>query len=242
VESALTLPLALFMVLGLLQLFMLLQARIMAQYAAYKAVRAGSLNYAECGPMEDAAIAAFLPTITAFPTTTPALAAASFAAEFGARSNNRYNDDGFTGPIVEIVRENPLAGSLNALPGAYDYDFDAPQAVLNDNTARLEARFIFWYRLKIPFADWVMGRMFLAYFGIKAFKSGNPLMLTQKANWTGETTIFDEGDWPHGSITSNMSAAAAAGHYIFPIKVNAVMKMMTPAGAASFPNGQGCLP
>ena len=43
VESALTLPLLVFMVLGTLQLFMMLHARIMTQYAAYKAVRAGSL-------------------------------------------------------------------------------------------------------------------------------------------------------------------------------------------------------
>ena len=39
VESALVMPLAVFLILGTLQLFMLLQGRIMAEYAAWRAVR-----------------------------------------------------------------------------------------------------------------------------------------------------------------------------------------------------------
>jgi Flp pilus assembly protein TadG len=37
VETALVLPLVTFMILGTLQLFMLLQAKLMAQYAVYQA-------------------------------------------------------------------------------------------------------------------------------------------------------------------------------------------------------------
>ena len=44
VETALTMPLLIFLVLGTTQLFRLLQARILAQVAAYRAVRAGSLQ------------------------------------------------------------------------------------------------------------------------------------------------------------------------------------------------------
>src|SRR5882762_470367 len=85
VEAALTLPLAVFLMLGTLQLFLLLQARIIAQHAVYKAVRAGSLNSGDCVPMQQAAVAVLLPSITATPTLE------AFAAAYGARRNNRYD-------------------------------------------------------------------------------------------------------------------------------------------------------
>src|SRR5687767_15741362 len=65
VETALTMPMVLFVLLGTLQLFMMLQARLMAEYAAYRAVRAGSTHQGDCRAMLQAAIGALLPTITA---------------------------------------------------------------------------------------------------------------------------------------------------------------------------------
>src|SRR5207302_6028836 len=61
VETAITLPVTLFMVLGVIQLSMLQQGRLMAQYAVYKAARAGSLNHGDCLRMRDSAVAALLP-------------------------------------------------------------------------------------------------------------------------------------------------------------------------------------
>ena len=49
-EAALTLPLVVFLILGTLQLFMMLQGRIMAEYAVFKAVRAGSVTTATARP------------------------------------------------------------------------------------------------------------------------------------------------------------------------------------------------
>jgi len=39
VEAALTLPLTVFLVLGTVQMFLLLQARLLTEYAAFRAVR-----------------------------------------------------------------------------------------------------------------------------------------------------------------------------------------------------------
>ncbi|HLT28663.1 MAG TPA: TadE family protein, partial [Myxococcaceae bacterium] len=39
VESALVLPITLFMILGTMQLFMMTHARVMTEYAAYRATR-----------------------------------------------------------------------------------------------------------------------------------------------------------------------------------------------------------
>ena len=64
VESALTLPLAVFLILGTLQLFMMFQARLLAHYAAFKAVRAGVVNNGSCAAMNDAALLALMPAFT----------------------------------------------------------------------------------------------------------------------------------------------------------------------------------
>src|ERR1043165_309059 len=63
VETALTMPLTLFLVLGCIQLFMLLQAKLMAQYAIFQAARIGSVSNGRCDMMKHAAILAFSPAI-----------------------------------------------------------------------------------------------------------------------------------------------------------------------------------
>ncbi len=55
VESALTLPLVVFLAFGTIQLSGMLQARALAQYAAFIAVRTGSVNYGDCEAMTHAA-------------------------------------------------------------------------------------------------------------------------------------------------------------------------------------------
>src|SRR5687768_1168071 len=66
VEAAISLPLTLFMVLGALQLFMMLQGRILAHYALARATRVGSVQHGECTPMTHTAIAALMPSYSTF--------------------------------------------------------------------------------------------------------------------------------------------------------------------------------
>lgn len=238
VESALTLPLTIFLILGTLQLFMMLQARIMAQYAAYQAVRAGSLHYGNCLMMDQAALLALMPTIQPIARPDLGTPAKQLAKAFQARykptgtPHTKYSkalDSGYSQPIVEIVREEPTVSYLTSLPStAYlssteDTDFD--QLGKSD---RLEIRMLYWYRLRIPFADWVMSRMFLAHYGIKSYTKANPLMETQTANWTGDATLHGNGAWPGGSLSSRMRTWANKRQYLFPIQVSAVMRMLTP--------------
>jgi hypothetical protein len=228
IEAALTMPLVVFLLLGALQLFMLLQARIAAQYAVYKATRAGSLMHGDCEAMTHTAIAALLPTIT---RTDSGL---SLADAFYKRRNNRYADGNpqHNGQIVELYREAPLGSSLLA-PVAEDNRFDQPGLV-----QRLDVRMIYWYRLKIPFADWVMGRMFLAHYGLRDYDAVNPLMPAHDAKWRRETTLLDEG-WPGGRLGDSMSRWASSGQYLVPIRVSSSMRMMTPPRKANFA-AQGC--
>ncbi len=64
VETAIVMPLFVFIILGILQLSLVHQARIMTKYAAYKAVRAGALRGADQKVMENAATAVLLPILT----------------------------------------------------------------------------------------------------------------------------------------------------------------------------------
>jgi TadE-like protein len=63
VESALVLPLMVFLGLGIIQLTMMQQAKLMTEYAAYCAARAGIVWNGNNERMHDAAITALLPTL-----------------------------------------------------------------------------------------------------------------------------------------------------------------------------------
>jgi hypothetical protein len=63
VESAIIMPLMVFMTLGLVQLTMVEHAKIMTEYAAYQAARAGIVWNGNTERMRDAASAALLPTM-----------------------------------------------------------------------------------------------------------------------------------------------------------------------------------
>lgn len=63
VESALVLPLMVFLALGLIQLTLMQQAKLMTEYAAYCAARSGIVWNGNNERMHDAAIIALLPTM-----------------------------------------------------------------------------------------------------------------------------------------------------------------------------------
>src|SRR5512141_3478894 len=65
VEAALVLPSLVFLLLGAVQLTQLQQARILADYAAFAAARAGIVMNGDPGKMRDAAALAILPAFGA---------------------------------------------------------------------------------------------------------------------------------------------------------------------------------
>lgn len=251
VETALTLPLTLFLLLGLLQLSMMLQARIVAQYAAYQAVRAGSLNKGDCRKMQQAALVSLLPTLaqvhdpatlaTAFGSRCSPCDAAGpgkVSVHYNPRLDVEGSNPGYDEQIVEIYREQPTPQSVAGRPNGEDTDFDEPRDAAQ--TVRLEIRMLYWYRMRIPFVNWVMSRMYLAYFGLKDYTAQNPLMETQTADWTKTGSTLDTSTWPGGSPGANMRKwALRRHHYLFPIKVTATMRMMTPAKRTYFAS-RGC--
>jgi hypothetical protein len=225
VEAALTLPLMTFLFLGTLQLFLCYQARLLAVYAASRAVSAGSRNHGSCTSMNDAALAALLPAVESFlgpyRRGTPT---ENFAAAFRERTQGQpfatysFRDGIHNGTsMFWLVRELPLSENEEL--------FDLPTG--QDRTLTL--RLVFWYPMRIPFADWVLSAMFRAHYGLQDYVATNPLISPETAAWhktVGGLTL-------EGAIGSELQSRAAARQYVFPITVGWAMRMMTPSRAGS---------
>jgi hypothetical protein len=244
VEAALTMPLMLFMALGTLQLFMMLQGRLMAEHAAFKATRVGAVNYGDCQRMTHAAIAAVLPSFATYlgPSTPGATPSEKFAEAWRMRTigkpqDNRYdgaNDFGHNRAIVWIFREKPRVGEVT--PQSED-QFDDPMPRGNGEIGyRLEVRLIYWYPLRIPFANWVMSAMFRAYFGLQNYLYVNPLMTPQTANWQPQSS----NTLPN-AIAAEFDQRFLLKQYSFPISSTYAMRMMTPPRPRYFQR-QDCAP
>jgi hypothetical protein len=230
VETALSLPLVLFCVLGSLQLFLMFNARILTQLAAYRAARAGSMNHGNCARMVDAAILQVIPAVESFMRPGPGTPGAKLAAAYARRRTNRYSDVISNGgkklvlndSVVWIIRDvgprPPPVGNTS------DDDFDMGLTVM-----RMEATVVFWFPMRIPFANWVMSKMFLAHFGVQDYTAVNPLIATQKGMWSSRS--------PQGlnaAIVNEMSTRMNRGELVFPITANYTMRMMTPAKGVNF--------
>lgn len=226
-ETSLTLPLVVFMVLGGLQLMLLGHARIMAKVAAYRATRAGSLGHGNCERMTQAALLTVMPAIESF-ASAPLHGRATDVGEglaqaFGKRRFNRYDDlisDGGAdararGTIVWIKR---TLGGRTTDAGRDDSDFDQ-----DFEPMRLETRLVFWFPLRIPFANWVYSRLTLAQWGVRAFDRVNPLMPAEsRANWDSHGTTLER------QVLSEMSSRSARGELVFPITATWTMRMLSP--------------
>jgi TadE-like protein len=236
VETAITLPLALFLVLGSLQLFMLLQGRLFAEHAAYSAVRVGVVRHGDCAAMTDAAILALLPNFNTFlgEGTPGASPAAKMANAFQMRTRGRPSenafepslDDGHDRSIVWLYREQPRAGAVTA---ASEHDFDLP-----GRGYRLELRVVYWFPMRIPFANWLIATMYRAYFGLGDYTHVNPLMPTQTARWSTEGGKL-------GALSGEFITRYDKGQYAFPVTASYAMHMMTPPRVALF-RRQNCDP
>jgi hypothetical protein len=231
VEAALTLPLTVFLVLGTIQMFLLLQARLLTEYAAFRAVRTGVVKYGDCEPMTHAAIGALLPAITRTDS------AAALGAAFGARKDNLYKpqrDAGHTGSIVWLSRERPL---LSEIPPDEEESFDDPSRYQRvSDVMRLETRLVFWYPMRIPFANWVLSRMFLAHLGLREYTAADPLGPVHQANW-GRGTNFSLEE----AIRVELLDRVLRKEYVFPLQASYAMRMMTPARPQFF-QAQNCPP
>lgn len=190
VETAVVLPLMLFLVLGAIQLTMVQHARLMTEYAAFNAARTGIVwNGNQC-MMRRAAVVSLLPTLAATDTLSgtseplgsprPGLlqtwAKYHVLAEGGQAIRGALADLGITGvPLVPIDVEllaPTEATASDFMQGGKEIDFDAVAGVpdgddfeerdtMRDATL-LTVRVTLLYPMRIPFANWMVFYSWLA--------------------------------------------------------------------------------
>jgi hypothetical protein len=162
VETAIVLPLFVFLLLGILQLGLMHQARLLTKYAAYKAVRAGSLHNANVEAMERAALAVLLPMVSqpgggGAERVTPVASASDFNRKWNQVSRNKMPDANLKYAEVQICgpyRELITSDTHDNKEG----DFDDPRFASGGDwgqslRSKLSIQVTFNYRMPIPFAD-----------------------------------------------------------------------------------------
>ncbi|MFY0529392.1 TadE family protein [Archangium gephyra] len=149
-ETALVIPLFIFLILGILQLGMIAQTRVMAKYAAYRAARVGAMHHASQDAMNAAAIFHLLPVLVSdSETILPTSSTSDILLKYNRAmiENQNRSADGrrlvqvvICGPTLGELRgtasgsASPLpAGSQRALHGLgsnNEVDFDDPELAL----------------------------------------------------------------------------------------------------------------
>lgn len=165
VESAIALPIWLLFFLCTLQLALLGRARLLAEYAAYRAARTGILWNGDPVRMQRAAIHTLRSSVC--PTRIAAARALCHAEGGGASALEMLSADAylaFPGAHVHILSPHwPSHGGLFA-PGGEELDFDrfGPEPERRDATL-LTIQLQYWFELKIPLADGILWHIWFAF-------------------------------------------------------------------------------
>jgi Flp pilus assembly protein TadG len=220
VETALTMPLFVFLVLGLLQMSLMHQARYMTKYAAYKAARTGSIHSAKKKAMVNAALGVLMPYVGQatsdlfYKTGTPTDYALSYKAAQLANLT----------PLTSIV-DVTICDPTGNVTGDFD-DPTSGMAVLPTNTddppqwqqfnkGRLSVQVTFNFKLVIPFANMLIWKI------TAGLEDAN----TMRVMRMGNKLLFLPT--PGRTIISKLGVRAAAKNYFIPIRNGWSMRMMS---------------
>ncbi|WP_338871009.1 TadE family protein [Myxococcus stipitatus] len=244
VETALIVPMMVFMVLGIIQLGMVHNARLMTEYGAYRAVRAGIVNHGDCTLMEKAALASLLPTLPPLPGQSGRVDTVDFAVQVHKKFSQRlftsrlmksfYTDVGL--PLFRVDVLNPRKGDLEELFGTYgahldsrelDYDDVRDARVIEANL--LSVRLTYFYELRIPFANWQLHSFYL---GREYLDQLRGLQFENQRVGGGSATRYlqERGrgkSADHARIVSLAQLGAAKRRYVMPLVATWSMRMQS---------------
>jgi len=240
VETAIVMPLFTFLLLGLLQITLMHQARLMTRYAAYKAARAGSIDSAKMHRMEQAALSVLVPLIAknggngqAF--NYHARQASEFVQSYQEVKNNQ-DDIGLKWVEVTICSPN-LQLLQDVGENGDEVGFDAKDTVTGQDwktfdKTRLSIQVTFNYRMVVPFANMFIWHM--AY-GDENLDVYTAYRLGYKPNDVSKQGAKEKpkyDDHPDGI-------------YVFPIRANWAMRMQSnlfpKQTGYELPQGNDCI-
>jgi len=241
VEAALSIPLTTFLILSIIQLGMMHQAQIMNQLAAYRAARAGVVNSGSCDLMLNSAMSALIPTfgptpsVGGFPSISGRVDSALKQFEVWSvyKGLNSLTTGLFKFPLVTVEVLNPKKSALNGLFTTYgqhlsnrEIDFDDVRDATVVDANLLSVRVKYWYRLRIPFADWQIHTMWVGQQILKYFRGIQ--FENQSAFGIGARTASRLNGLKQGGDLAVSSAVATAFRlYYVPIVSVYTMRMQS---------------
>jgi hypothetical protein len=239
VEAAFVLPAMVFLILCAIQLAQIQQARLLAEYAAFNAARAGIVHSGDPVVMHDAALLSVSPSagrtdnFTSLSETLVKLKARD--AILGA----------FGAPVVRVFVHGPKRADF-ARYGAHlngrEIDFDDVRPGATEATL-LEIQVRYLYEMHVPFANKLIQTIWMA----THTRAGNLRALDGWTGWdltspkafvpTGPDAValtrgvaagarFDDGT-PEGVNLASLVLLGTQGRYYFPVQAFYTMRMQS---------------
>jgi hypothetical protein len=211
VESAIVLPLLVFMLLGLLQMSIAYHARLLNEYAAFKVARAASVYRLDCTRMTRAGLMALIPSISRvgrFDTNQQRFVAASRAVlQENRPPNSRANI-----PLVRV--EYRVSGPMGR-------SFDE-QLGPNEQPTKVHIRLAYFFEYQIPFANWIISKVWLASQSGRTWATGaDPITPVRRTAGLVRRTEEPSPDWQLAE------QAIDADYFTVPLVSTWSMRMMS---------------
>jgi TadE-like protein len=213
VETAIVMPLFVFLILGLLQIQLLNQARLMTKYAAYKAVRVGAIHSAKKSAMRNEALAVLLPFTGR--RTSDSFFSATRANYLVSMTKARLENA--AGSLVDVTVCEPYG---NAPRG----DFDDPSGEMGikpsksadptwkqANRGRLAIQVTQYHQMVIPFANQLIWHI------VSGAENANT-MRVMRMNAHANPVVFN-------GARGTTGWARGLGVYVMPIRASWAMRM-----------------
>ena len=230
VETAIVMPLFVFTLLGMLQLGLLHQARLLTKYAAYKAVRAGSINRAKVDVMENAAVAVMLPMLAkssprwsgdgrrqpqhmVYNVGSASKYSQAFSDVVSSRSNQAFGKK-----MVEVTICGPITSA------GMNKDFDDHRVNPGDwkafEATKLGIQVTTYLPLYIPFANAFI------WWAARGEEGPARALAMKNLRMKTRTTSAEARVSPNGSWTlKELQGEAENGNYIMPVRASFSMRM-----------------
>ena len=188
VEQAIILPAMVFLILGLVQLGMLQQARLMTEYAAFQAARAGAVYNGDRDKMQRAAFIALMPTYGRSDgwaeyverAISEGIAQELVEETLGTRIVEVYPQH--KDEILDAIRT--YGRHLNRQQLDFDDYRDANGGFGPVQANRLSVRVRYLYTMRIPFANWFIQTLWFAQRAAYISQMTGPILINPEDRFT----------------------------------------------------------
>lgn len=225
VETAIVLPLMVFMLLGVLQMSLAYQARLLNEYAAFKVARAASVARLDCPSMLRAGLISLIPAIslgTPYEGNEDGMRKRFVSAARAVLGDNRPPNRVANIPQIQVRWR--LSGDRER---AFDHQLEEAQ-----NPLKVHVRLAFFFEYRIPFANWIITRVWLASQTGQAWATGaDPITPVRRT--AGRVTPATEFSMDAGIVRQ----ALGVNYFTVPVVSTWSMRMMSDP----LPGGTGGL-